>query len=72
MKIINLITYKTKILFFFLISDRGKARFEATVRLGNASLFNLNENGEKRVNQHYKLLLEKHVSFATHIYSNFF
>jgi hypothetical protein len=26
-------------------------------------LFVLNENGDKRVNLHYKLLLEKHVSF---------
>lgn len=44
------------------IADRGRERFEATIRLGNASLFNSYENGERRINQHFVILFEKHVS----------
>ena len=49
-------------IFHLFIADRGRERFEATVRLGNASLFNSYENGERRINQHFVILFEKHVS----------
>lgn len=49
-------------IFHLFIADRGRERFEATIRLGNASLFNSYENGERKINQHFVILFEKHVS----------
>ncbi|CRK93035.1 CLUMA_CG006507, isoform A, partial [Clunio marinus] len=41
---------------------QGRIRFEASLRLGNASIYNMNEDGMKRVNLHYAALLEKYIS----------
>jgi hypothetical protein len=49
--------------FFFIFTARGRVRFETSLRLGNASIFNTNEHGKKRVNIHYAALLEKYVSY---------
>ncbi|XP_055301227.1 uncharacterized protein LOC129567889 [Sitodiplosis mosellana] len=46
------------------ISNRERARYEATVRLGNASQFSQsdNRNDRRRMNEHLPTVLEKHVS----------
>lgn len=49
------------IFHFIFAAAQGRVRYEASLRLGNASIFNINENG-KRVNLHYAALLEKYVS----------
>lgn len=45
-------------------SDRERARYEATVRLGNASQYSQsdNRNERRRPNEHLPTILEKHVS----------
>lgn len=49
-------------------SDRERARFEATVRLGNSSLFLVDNRSERRRNNE-KSPLEKHVSnFPFHVF----
>ncbi|CAO1396878.1 unnamed protein product [Diamesa serratosioi] len=41
---------------------RNRSRFEVSLRLGNASLFNLNDNGEQKINSQFAMLLDKHIS----------
>lgn len=64
-----LLLYKWKIIFIvsFLcnhFADRERARYEATVRLGNASQFSQsdNRNDRRRMNEYLPTVLEKHVS----------
>lgn len=53
-------------LYFLILLNapaQGRIRFEASLRLGNASIFSTNEQGKKKVNLHYAALLEKYVSY---------
>lgn len=52
---------------------KGRVRYEASLRLGNASIFNINEFGKKKVNLYYAALLEKYVSYLdlSHIFIRF-
>ncbi|XP_062546548.1 uncharacterized protein LOC134212578 [Armigeres subalbatus] len=43
-------------------SSRGRAKYEVTVRLTNASHFELNENGERQLNENSATLLEKQIN----------
>lgn len=54
-----------KLYFLILLNAlaQGRIRFEASLRLGNASIFSTNEQGKKKVNLHYAALLEKYVSY---------
>lgn len=48
----------------FFPSARGRAKYEITVRLANSSHFELNENGERQLNENSAALLEKQVSLV--------
>lgn len=46
----------------YLLSGRGRIRFEVTLRLGNASIIMSTSDSERKLNQHSVALLEKYVS----------
>uniref|UniRef100_A0A182QN81 EGF-like domain-containing protein n=1 Tax=Anopheles farauti TaxID=69004 RepID=A0A182QN81_9DIPT len=46
-------------------SSRGRAKYEMTVRLANASHFELNDNGEHQLNENTVTVLEKQVRWIT-------
>lgn len=56
--------------FYHLPIAQGRVRFEASLRLGNASIFNTNEHGKRKLNLHYAALLEKYVSYLHLSYFN--
>lgn len=53
-----------------IFADRERARYEATVRLGNASQFSQsdNRNDRRRMNEYLPTVLEKHVSIKKQIF----